>query len=59
MFYYNYKDYIVKIWTSIIIHVNEIKRCNTVLFKKSIINVGISLHNNVPDQIKLRENVNF
>jgi hypothetical protein len=31
----------------------HVQHCNTVLFKKSVINMGISLYNMVPDQIKL------
>jgi len=26
--------------------------CKTVLFKKSVVNMGFKLHNNVPDSIK-------
>jgi hypothetical protein len=37
----------------------HVQHCNTVLFKISVINMGISLHNKVPDQIKLRENLNL
>jgi hypothetical protein len=29
----------------------HVQHFNTVLFKKSVINMGISLYNNVPDQI--------
>jgi hypothetical protein len=35
------------------------QHCNTVLFKKRVINVGVRLNNKVPDQIKLRENFNW
>jgi hypothetical protein len=37
----------------------HVKHCNTDLFKKSVMNSGISLYNKVPVQIKLRENVNL
>jgi hypothetical protein len=36
----------------------QVQHCNTVPFKKSTINVAISLYNNIPDQIKCKENVN-
>jgi hypothetical protein len=35
-----------------------VQHWNTVIFKKSMINMGISLYNKVPDQIRLRENCN-
>jgi hypothetical protein len=31
----------------------HVQHCNTVLFKKSMMNMGISLYNIVPDQVKL------
>jgi hypothetical protein len=34
------------------------QHCNTVLFKRSVMNTGISLYNKVPNQIKLRKNFN-
>jgi hypothetical protein len=34
----------------------HVQHCNTVLLKKSVINMGIGLYNKVPDQIKLRGN---
>jgi hypothetical protein len=37
----------------------HVKHCNTYLFKKSVMNRGISLYNKVPVLIKLRENVNL
>jgi hypothetical protein len=37
----------------------HLQHCNTVLFKKTVINMGISLYNKVPDQIKLREYFNL
>jgi hypothetical protein len=36
----------------------HVQHCNTVLFKRSVINMGISLYNKVPNQIKLRKNFN-
>jgi hypothetical protein len=36
----------------------HVQYCTIVLFKKSMINMGISLYNKVPDQIKSRENFN-
>jgi hypothetical protein len=33
----------------------HVQHCNTVHFKRSVINMGISLYNKVPNQIKLRE----
>jgi hypothetical protein len=51
-----------KIWISIII-IDEkklhLQHCSTVLFKKSVINMGISLYNMVPDQEILWENFNL
>jgi hypothetical protein len=35
----------------------HVQPCNAVLFKR-VINMGISLYNKVPNQIKLRENIN-
>jgi hypothetical protein len=32
----------------------HVQHCNTVLFKKSVINMGIGLYNKVPDQIKIK-----
>jgi hypothetical protein len=37
------------------LHVNH---CNTVSFKKGIINMGITLYNKVPEQIKLKKSFN-
>jgi hypothetical protein len=37
------------------LHVNH---CNTVSFKKSVINMGITLYNKVPAQIKLKKSFN-
>jgi hypothetical protein len=37
------------------LHVNH---CNTVSFKKSVINMGITLYNKVREQIKLKKNFN-
>jgi hypothetical protein len=37
------------------LHVNQ---CNTVLLKKGVINIGISLYNKVPEQIKSKINLN-
>jgi hypothetical protein len=34
------------------------QHCNTVLFKRSVMNMEISLYNKVPNQIKLRKNFN-
>jgi hypothetical protein len=34
----------------------HVQHCNTVPLKQSVINMGISLYNTVPDPIKLREN---
>jgi hypothetical protein len=34
------------------------QHCNTVLFKRSVMNMGISLYNKVPNQVKLRKNFN-
>jgi hypothetical protein len=34
------------------------QHCKTLLFKKNLITMGISLYNKVLDQIKLKENVN-
>jgi hypothetical protein len=42
-------------WRKLDLHVHH---RNTVLFKKSMINMVISLYNKVPDQIKLREHFN-
>jgi hypothetical protein len=36
----------------------HVQYCNTVLFKKSVMNRGISLYNKVPDQIKQKDNFN-
>jgi hypothetical protein len=36
----------------------HVQHCSTVLFKESVINIGISLYNKVLDQIKLKENLN-
>ena len=30
----------------------HVQHCNTALFKRSVINIGISLYNKVPNQIK-------
>jgi hypothetical protein len=37
------------------VHVNH---CNTVCFKKNVINMDITLYNKVPEQIKLKKNFN-
>jgi hypothetical protein len=37
----------------------HVKYFNTVIFKKSIINMRISLHNKVPYQIKLKKRFNL
>jgi hypothetical protein len=58
-----YKDFMAKnvdihnynTWRKLNLHV---KHCNTVSLKKSVINMGITLYNNVPEQIKLRKNFN-
>jgi hypothetical protein len=42
-------------WRKLDFHVQH---CNTVLFKRSVINMGISLYKKVPNQIKLRKNFN-
>jgi hypothetical protein len=34
----------------------HVQHCNTALFKRSVINVGISLYSKVPEQLKLKEN---
>jgi hypothetical protein len=34
----------------------HVQYCNTVLFKKSVMNMGISLCTKVPDQIKQKDN---
>jgi hypothetical protein len=36
----------------------HVQYCNTVLFKKSVMNMGICLYNKVPDQIKQKYNFN-
>jgi RNase P/RNase MRP subunit p30 len=36
----------------------NIQHCNTFLLKRSVINMGISLRNKVPNQIKRRGNFN-
>jgi hypothetical protein len=36
----------------------HVHHCNTVLFKRSVINMGTSLYNKIPNQIKLRKNFN-
>jgi hypothetical protein len=36
----------------------HVQYLNTALFKRGVINMGISLYNKVQDQIKLRENFN-
>jgi hypothetical protein len=36
----------------------HVQYCNTVLFKKSVMNMGISLYNKVPYQIKQMDNFN-
>jgi hypothetical protein len=36
----------------------HVQYCNTVLFKKSVMNMGISFYNKVPDQIKQKDNLN-
>jgi hypothetical protein len=58
-----YKDFMAKnlgihnhnTWRKQNLH---IQHCNTVLFKKSVIIMGIGLYNKVPNQIKLKENFN-
>jgi hypothetical protein len=37
----------------------HVQHCDTVLFKKSVINMDIILYDKVPDQIKLREIFNL
>jgi hypothetical protein len=36
----------------------HVQHCNTFLLKRSVINMGISLYNKVPKQIKRKENFN-
>jgi hypothetical protein len=37
----------------------HVQYCNTVLFKKSVVNMGIKLDNKVSDHIKMRDNLRF
>jgi hypothetical protein len=34
----------------------RVQYCNTALFRKSVVNMGIKLYNKVPDHIKMRDN---
>jgi hypothetical protein len=34
----------------------HVQYCNTVLFRKSVVNMGIRMYNKVPDHIKIRDN---
>jgi hypothetical protein len=36
----------------------HVQHCNTDLFMRNVTNIGISLYNKIPDQIKLKEIVN-
>jgi hypothetical protein len=36
----------------------HVQYCNTVIFKKSVMNMGITLYKKVPDQIKQKDNFN-
>jgi hypothetical protein len=58
------KKYKESLEQNIHIHIHNTQRkldlhvqyCNTVLFRKSVLNTGIRLYNKVPDHIKMRDN---
>jgi hypothetical protein len=37
----------------------HVQHCNTVIYTRSVMNMGIRLYNRVPNQIKLRNYLNF